>query len=263
MDIPKNQFKARLANKEKLIGSWLMSGSPVIAEAMGSVGFDYLVLDMEHVAIDVPQALGMLQAIEATGTPVLTRLPWNDLVLVKKILDAGAQSILLPFVQDAGEARRAASYARYPPKGVRGVAAVHRASRWGNVRDYLKAADAEIMVSVQIETMGALEKIEEIAAVDGIDGLFIGPADLAASMGLLGNMGDARVQAALEKGAKFCNRIGKPIGIVAGTPEMCKRYVEYGFDHVAVGVEVAMMVSRATEYLASMREQKAQSVSGY
>jgi 2-dehydro-3-deoxyglucarate aldolase/4-hydroxy-2-oxoheptanedioate aldolase len=263
MDIPKNRFKARLANKEKLVGSWLMSGSPAIAEAMGCVGFDYLVLDMEHVPIDVPQAFAMLQAIEATGTPVLARLPWNDLVLVKKILDAGAQSILLPFVQNADEARLAASYAHYPPQGVRGVAGVHRASRWGTVRNYLKEADAEIMVSVQLETMGAVEKIEEIAAVDGIDGLFIGPADLAASMGLLGDMNNARVQEALERGAKFCNRIGKPIGIVAGTPEMCKRYVEYGFDHVAVGVDVAMLVSRATEYLASMREQKAKAVGGY
>jgi 2-dehydro-3-deoxyglucarate aldolase/4-hydroxy-2-oxoheptanedioate aldolase len=263
MDIPKNRFKSRLANKEKLVGSWLMSGSPVICEAMGCIGFDYVVLDMEHVAIDVPQALGLLQALEATGTPVLARLPWNDLVMIKKILDAGAQSILLPFVQNADEAKRAASYAHYPPRGVRGVAGVHRASRWGNVRNYLKEADNEVMVSVQLETMGAVEKIAEIAAVDGIDGLFIGPADLAASMGLLGDMNNARVQEALERGAKFCNGIGKPIGIVAGTPEMAKRYVAYGFDHVAVGVDVAMLVSRATEYLAAMREEKAKAVGGY
>jgi len=263
MDLPKNRFKSRLANGEKLIGSWLMSGSAALCEAMGCVGFDYLVLDMEHVPVDVPQALGLLQAIEATGTPVLARLPWNDIVMVKKMLDAGAQSILLPFVQDADEARRAASYAHYPPRGVRGVAGLHRASRWGNIRNYLKEADDQIMVSVQLETMGAVEKIEEIAAVEGIDGLFIGPADLAASMGLLGDMNNARVQEALERGAKFCNSIGKPIGIVAGTPEMSKRYVEYGFDHVAVGVDVGMLISRATEYLASMREQKPKAVGGY
>jgi 2-dehydro-3-deoxyglucarate aldolase/4-hydroxy-2-oxoheptanedioate aldolase len=263
MDIPKNRFKERLANKEKLIGSWLMSGSPVISEAMGCIGFDYLVLDMEHVAIDVPQALGIMQAIEATGTPVLTRLPWNDIVMIKKILDAGAQSIMLPFVQNPDEAKRAASYARYPPQGVRGVAGVHRASRWGNVRTYLKDANAEVMVSVQLETIGAVEKIEDIAAVDGIDGLFIGPADLAASLGMLGDMNNARVQELLERGAKFCNKIGKPIGIVAGTPEMAKRYADYGYDHVAVGVDVAMLVSRATEYLAAMREEKPKSVGGY
>ncbi|MEP6702849.1 MAG: HpcH/HpaI aldolase/citrate lyase family protein [Betaproteobacteria bacterium] len=263
MDIPKNRFKQRLANKEKLLGSWLMSGSPVIAEAMGCVGFDYLVLDMEHVAIDVPQALGLLQAIEATGTPALVRMVWNDMVLIKKILDAGAQSIMLPYVQDADEARRAVSAARYPPEGVRGVAGLHRASRWGNVKNYLKEANAEVMVTVQLETMGAVEKIEQIAAVDGLDGLFIGPADLAASMGLLGDMNHARVQEALERGAKFCNSIGKPIGIVAGTPDMAKRFVDYGFDHVAVGVEVGMMVSRANEYLASMREQKPKAVAGY
>ena len=141
MDIPKNKFKHRLANKEKLIGSWLMSGSPVISEAMGGVGFDYLVLDMEHVAIDVPDAMAMLQAIEATGTPALVRMVWNDMVLIKRILDAGAQSIMLPYVQDVDEARRAVSAARYPPKGVRGVAGLHRASRWGNVKNYLKEAD--------------------------------------------------------------------------------------------------------------------------
>ena len=263
MNIPRNRFKERLLNREKLIGSWLMSGSPVISEAMGCVGFDYLVLDMEHVAIDVPQALGLLQAIEASGTPVLTRLAWNDLVMIKKVLDAGAQSILLPFVQDADEAKRAVSYARYPPAGIRGVAGVHRASRWGNVRDYLGAANAEVMVNVQLETIGALEKIESIAAVDGLDGLFIGPADLAASMGLLGDMNNARVQESLERGAQYCNRIGKPIGIVAGTPEMAKRYAGYGFDYVAVGVDVAMLVSRATEYLASMRETQAKGTGGY
>ena len=263
MDLPKNLFKQRLANKEKLIGSWLMSGSPVVAEAMGCVGFDYLVLDMEHVAIDVPDAMAMMQAIHATGTPVLVRMVWNDMVLVKRILDAGAQSIMLPYVQNAAEARLAVSYAHYPPAGVRGVAGLHRASRWGNVKNYLKEADGEIMVTVQLETLGALEKIEEIAAVEGLDGLFIGPADLSASMGLLGDMNNSRVQELLERGAKYCNKVGKPIGIVAGTPEMAKRYVDYGYDHVAVGVEMGMLVSRANEYLASMREQKAKAVSGY
>ena len=263
MEIPRNVFKQRLANKEKLIGTWLMSGSPVIAEAMGCVGFDYLVLDMEHVAIDVPDALAMLQAIAATGTPTLVRLVWNDMVLVKRMLDAGAQSIMLPYVQNAEEARLAVSYARYPPGGVRGVAGLHRASRWGNVRNYLKEADSEIMVTVQLETLGAIEKIEQIAAVDGLDGLFIGPADLSASMGLLGDMNNAKVQDLLERGARFCNKIGKPIGIVAGTPEMSRRYVDYGYDHVAVGVDMGMLVSRANEYLAAMREQKSKAVGGY
>ena len=263
MDIPQNKFKHRLASKEKLIGSWLMSGSPVIAEAMGSVGFDYLVLDMEHVAIDVPDAMAMLQAIEATGTPALVRLVWNDMVLIKRILDAGAQSIMLPFVQNADEARAAVSAARYPPAGVRGVAGIHRASRWGNVKTYLKEANNEVMVIVQLETIGALEKIEEIAAIDGLDGLFIGPADLSASMGLLGDMNNTRVQALLERGAKFCNSIGKPIGIVAATPEMSKRYVDYGYDHVAVGIDVGMMITRANEYLAAMRQQAPKAVGGY
>ena len=263
MDNPKNIFKQRLANKEKLVGSWLMSGSPVVAEAMGCIGFDYLVLDMEHVALDVPDALAMMQAIEATGTPTLLRLAWNDMVLIKRILDAGAQSIMLPFVQNADEARSAVSFARYPPHGVRGVAGLHRASRWGNVRNYLKEAENELMVSVQLETLGALEKIGEIAAVEGIDGLFIGPADLSASMGLLGDMNNAKVQELLERGAKFCNKIGKPIGIVAGTPEMAKRYAEYGYDHVAVGVDMGMLVSRANEYLAGMREVKSKPVGGY
>ncbi len=263
MDNPKNLFKQRLANKEKLIGSWLMSGSPIVAEAMGSVGFDYLVLDMEHVAIDVPDALAMMQAIAATGTPTLVRLVWNDMVLIKRILDAGAQSIMLPYVQDADEARAAVSYTRYPPHGVRGVAGLHRASRWGNVRNYLKEAEKELMVTVQLETLGALERIEEIAAVDGLDGLFIGPADLSASMGLLGDMNNTKVQELLERGAKYCNRIGKPIGIVAGTPDMAKRYADYGYDHVAVGVEMGMLVSRANEYLAQMREAKPKTVGGY
>lgn len=263
MDIPKNKFKQRLALKEKLIGSWLMSGSPVIAEAMGSVGFDYLVLDMEHVAIDVADAMAMLQAIEATGTPALVRLVWNDMVLIKRILDAGAQSIMLPYVQNVDETRAAVAAARYPPAGVRGVAGIHRASRWGNVKNYLKEADREVMITVQLETLGALEKIEEIAAVEGLDGLFIGPADLSASMGMLGDMGNTRVQELLERGAAFCNKIGKPIGIVAGNPEMSKRYVDYGYDHVAVGIDVGMMITRANEYLAAMRQQAVKTVGSY
>jgi len=253
MDFPENKFKRAIVSGPTPLGAWLMSGGAATAEALGCVGFDFLVVDMEHTPIDVTQMIGILQAIAGTPAQAVVRPPWNDMVMVKRLLDAGAQSLLFPFVQNAAEAQRAVAATRYPPAGVRGVAGTHRGSRYGTIPNYFKRANDEVCVIVQIETMQAMEQLDAIAAVPGIDSIFIGPADLSASMGFLGDMGNAGVQEALKAGAQKCKRLGKPCGIVGGTPEIAGKFVEYGFSWVAVGSDMGYVVSRGQEYLAKMR----------
>jgi 2-dehydro-3-deoxyglucarate aldolase/4-hydroxy-2-oxoheptanedioate aldolase len=156
-------------------------------------------------------------------------------------------------VQNADEARRAVASTRYPPEGTRGVAGTHRASRFGTVTDYVKIAASEVCVIVQIETPSALDQLEAIAAVPGIDSIFVGPADLSASMGHLGDIGHPDAQTKLADAARRCRAVGKPCGIVGGTPELVARFLEYGYSWVAVASDMAMMVSRANEYLARLR----------
>jgi 2-dehydro-3-deoxyglucarate aldolase/4-hydroxy-2-oxoheptanedioate aldolase len=261
MDLPVNHFKRAIASGRTPVGTWLSSAAPSTAEALGCAGFDFLVVDTEHTPIDVPQMTEILRTI--AGTPAQAIVPppppgpapppWNDMVMIKRALDAGAQTLLLPFVQDAAEARRAVASTRYPPDGVRGVAGTHRGSRFGTVPNYLKSAASELCVIVQIETLSALSKLEEIAAVPGVDSIFVGPNDLAASMGLLGDMGDEAVQAKVAFAAKECRRLGKPCGIVGQNPEIVARFLEYGYSWVAVSSDMGMMVSRAQEYIAKVR----------
>ena len=253
MDMPRNRFKHAIASGKLPIGTWLVSGAPSTAEAMGCAGFDFVVLDMEHTPVDMAQLVGILRTIEGTPAGVITRLPWNDMVTVKRVLDAGAQSLMFPFIQNADDAQRAVSYTRYPPDGVRGVAAVHRASRQGTVANYHRNAATELCVVLQIETLAALEQLPAIAAVPGVDSLFIGPADLSASMGQLGNAAHPEVLAKLAEGAAACKRAGKPVGIVGPTPEVVARYVEFGFTWVAIASDVGMMVGRAQEWLGNLR----------
>ncbi len=253
MDLPVNQFKRAIASGRTPLGAWLVSGAPSTAEALGCAGFDFLVVDMEHTPIDTPQMIDILRTIAGTPAQAIVRPPWNDMVMVKRALDAGAQSLLLPFVQNADEARRAVAYTRYPPDGVRGVAGTHRGSRYGTVPNYLKRANEEICVIVQIETLPAFEQLETIAAVPGVDSIFIGPSDLSASMGHLGDIGNAAVQDKLRAGAQACKRLGKPSGIIGMNPEMVGKFVDYGFSWVAVGSDMGYMVSRGQEYLARMR----------
>ncbi len=195
----------------------------------------------------------ILRAIAGTPAQAIVRPPWNDMVMVKRAMDGGALSLLLPFVQNADEARRAVAYTRYPPDGVRGVAGSHRASRYGNVEGYLKRANAEVCVIVQIETLSALERLEEIAAVPGVDSIFVGPADLSASMGFLGEMGHPKVQEKLAAAAAQCRRLGKPCGIIGANPEMVGTFLDYGYSWAAIGSDLSLMVGRAHEYLRHVR----------
>ena len=253
MDLPVNGFKRAIASGKTQIGCWLASGAPSTAEALGCAGFDFLVVDTEHTPIDPPQMIDILRTIAGTPAQAIVRPPWNDMVMVKRVLDAGALTLLLPFVQSVEEARRAVAYTRYPPEGVRGVAGTHRGSRYGTIPNYATRAHEEICVIVQIETLTAFGELEAIASVPGVDSLFIGPSDLSASMGLLGDLGNPAVQEKLAAGAQACKRLGKPCGIIGFNPEMAKKFLGYGFSWVAVSSDLALMVGRAQEYLGAMR----------
>jgi 4-hydroxy-2-oxoheptanedioate aldolase len=259
-----NRFKSSLAQPPSppLLGSWVMSGSPTVAEAMACCGFDFLVVDMEHSPIDIAEAVSMLRAVAGTSTESIVRLAWNDQVLVKRVLDAGARSLMFPFVQTAQEARAAVSYTRYPPRGVRGVAAIHRASRFGRAKDYFKSADEEIAVIIQLETPAAIERLGEIAAVPGVDSLFLGPGDLSAAMGHIGDVANSEVQSMIARAATLAHAAGKPIGIVAGNPEMLGRFMAFGYDWGAVASDLAMMTGRAAEWVTSIKSRQPAAASG-
>ena len=183
MEIPANRFKHAIVEGRQQVGIWSQLASSIAAEVIAGAGFDFIVIDTEHAPNDVVTAVPQLQVIQNGSTGAILRLPWNDMVLSKRFLDIGAQTLLVPFVQSPEEAAEAVRNTRYPPAGVRGVATVHRANRFGRVTDYYQRAAAETCVLVQVETEQSVGRIEEIAAVDGVDGVFIGPSDLAASMG--------------------------------------------------------------------------------
>jgi len=250
-----NPFKAVLAAGPgpRPLGTWLMSGAPSTAEALGFCGFDFLVLDMEHVPIGIPEAAAILRAIEVTPAAPLVRLAWNDTVLVKRVMDAGARALMFPFIQSVEEAVRAVAATRYPPEGVRGVAAVHRGSRYGQSPDYLKSANAAVSVVLQLETPEAVLRAKEIAAVEHVESLFLGPGDLSAAMNRIGEIGHPEVQDMIRRAAEAAHAAGKPIGIVGPNPQMVSRFLEYGYDWAAVASDMGMMTGRAAEWLSSLR----------
>jgi 2-keto-3-deoxy-L-rhamnonate aldolase RhmA len=186
----------------------------------------------------------------------VVRVPWNDPVTVKRVLDAGAASVLFPFVQTPDEARRAVAATRYPPRGVRGMAAMSRASKFGTVHNYLQNANDNISVIVQLETRAAVDAVDAIADVDGVDAVFIGPADLSASMGHVGQLTHPAVMEVMAKAAARCRDLGKPIGTLAGTPDVVVRYRAAGFDFVAVGSDLGLLMGGAQSVVNALRTQE-------
>jgi 4-hydroxy-2-oxoheptanedioate aldolase len=250
IDMPRNAFKHALAAGKPQIGLWSSLCSNVVAEVIAGCGFDWILVDTEHSPNELPGIMSQLQALAGgTATPVV-RPAWNDVVLIKRILDVGATSILVPFVQNADEARRAVAATRYPPAGIRGVATTTRAGRFGRIKDYLKKANDEICVLVQVETKTALDNLESIAAVDGVDGVFIGPSDLAAALGHLGNPAHPDVQAAISDAVKRLKAKGKPAGILTSVEADAKRYLAEGYQFVAVGTDMGLL-ARGGEALAA------------
>ena len=245
LEMPRNAFKAALKAGQLQIGLWCSLCSNIAVEILSDSGFDWLVLDTEHSPNEIPDLVSQLQAAQrGTATPMV-RPAWNDAVLVKRILDIGALSLLFPYVQNAEEARRAVAATRYPPQGIRGVTVVGRAARYGRVQGYLGKAAQEICVIVQVETGAALKQIEAIADVEGVDGVFVGPSDLAASLGHLGNPQHADVQAAMKDAVTRLKAVGKPAGILTGNEDEVRRYIDWGYQFVAVGADVALLSKTA------------------
>jgi 4-hydroxy-2-oxoheptanedioate aldolase len=249
MDLPRNAFKHAIAAGRLQIGLWSSLCSNIAAEIVSDSGFDWILFDTEHSPNEIPGLIAQLQGAGRGTAAAVVRPAWNDAVLIKRVLDIGAQSILVPYVQNAEEARRAVASVRYPPAGIRGVAAAARASRYGRVTDYLKKAESEICLLVQVETRSALDELEAIATVEGVDGVFIGPSDLSASFGHIGNPQHAEVQKALEDGVRRLKAVGKPAGILTVNEEEARRYIEWGYTFVAVGSDVGLL-ARGSDALA-------------
>ncbi|MBI3710587.1 MAG: HpcH/HpaI aldolase/citrate lyase family protein [Proteobacteria bacterium] len=250
-DLPRNNFKRAIAAGTPQIGLWLTLASPVATEAAAGAGFDWLLIDMEHAANDLPEVVNHLRAAEGGTAEPIVRVPWNEPVTVKRVLDVGARSLLFPFVQSAEEARRAVQATRYPPKGIRGLAGVTRASRFGRVADYFNRAESEICVLVQVETRKGVDAIEDIAKVDGVDGIFIGPADLSADLGHPGNWQIPAVwNTIIEAGARI-KKAGKSAGFLSAREDDCRRVLAAGFGYVAVGTDLGI-IARQSEALVKM-----------
>lgn len=249
---PFNQL-LRAHGAKSPIGTWVLSASPIVAEAVGSAGFDWGVLDMEHGPVDLMELVQLLQAVGNTKMVPVVRLPWNDVVTVKRVLDAGALTLLFPMVQNADEARRAVAATRYPPEGVRGMAGMSRASRFGTTRDHLRTANQSIAVVVQLETPAAVARLEEIAAVPGVDALFVGPADLSGTMGHAGELMHAEVMNLMTDAADRAEAVGIPIGTVGGTPEEVTRYRAAGYDFVAVSSDLGLLMRGAQAAVHALR----------
>ena len=250
MDLPVNTFKRSLLAGRQQIGLWVSLASAYSAEIVAGAGFDWLVIDTEHSPNEVDTTLAQLQVVAAFPVSPVVRPAWNDKVLIKRHLDIGAQTLLIPYVQNADEAAAAVAAVRFPMRGVRGVAGVTRASQFGRVSEYAKNAEKEICLIVQIENRQGLDNLEAIARMEGVDGVFIGPADLAAGLGHLGNIGHAEVQAAIQDAIKRVKACGKGAGILATDEASARRYIEWGTTFTAVGLDV-MILARETEKLAA------------
>ncbi len=227
------------------LGTWVMSASPIVAEAVGHAGFHWGVIDMEHTPLDMMDVIHLLQAVGNTKMVPIVRVPWNDTVTVKRVLDAGAQTLLFPFVQNVEEAAKAVASTRYPPEGMRGLAGMSRGSKFGTVADYPKVANKTMGVIVQLETTAAIAQLEEIAAVPGVDALFLGPGDLSATMGHVGAITHPEVMAVMADAARRCKAVGKPVGTVGGTPELVVQYRAMGYDYVAIASDLGLLMRGA------------------
>jgi 4-hydroxy-2-oxoheptanedioate aldolase len=250
MELPPNAFKRALKAGKTQIGLWSSLSSNYSVEVIAGAGFDWILLDTEHSPADLENLLTQLQAAAPYPAHPVVRVPWNDMVTMKRVLDIGAQSLLVPYVSTAEEARKAVSYTRYPPAGVRGVAGTTRATRFGRIKDYAGRAHEEICVLVQVETQAALDNIDAICGIDGIDGVFIGPADLHASMGYPGEIANPKVKPLIDDAIRRIRKRGCAPGILTPSEADARHWLECGALFVAVGADVGIL-ARGAEALAA------------
>ncbi|WP_345814879.1 4-hydroxy-2-oxoheptanedioate aldolase [Paraburkholderia sp. PREW-6R] len=258
MSLPHNPFKRAIADGKQQFGLWAALADAYVTELLATAGFDWLLIDNEHAPNDVRSTLAQLQAVAAYPSHPVVRPVRSDSALIKQLLDIGAQTLLLPMIDTAAQAADAVAATRYPPHGMRGVgSALARASRWNCVPDYLNRASEELCVLVQVETMQGMQNLPEIAAVDGIDGVFFGPSDLSASMGLLGQPGDASVREAIRHGIDTVREAGKAAGVLAPDPGIAADYLAAGATFVAVGTDTGLLSRAAADLAASYKNSAA------
>ena len=235
-----NSFRADLRAGKRLIGCWCSLANPITTEVLGVAGFDWILLDGEHSPNDPITFIPQLMALKDSPSAPVVRPSWNNPVELKRLLDGGFYNFLIPFVESADEARRAVAATRYPPQGFRGVSVSQRSNRFGTVAGYFEGVNDQICVMVQIESAKGVAAAAEIAAVDGVDGLFIGPSDLAAGLGHLGNASHPDVQAAMAQVFNAAKAAGKPIGTLAPVEADARRYMDMGATFVAVGSDLGV-----------------------
>ena len=241
MDLPKNRFKAALKEGRQQIGMWCSLAGGAYAELLATCGYDWILIDTEHSPLDIPTVHHMLQAIAPYPSQAVVRPGWNDPVEIKRLLDIGAQSLLIPYVQTVEEAKRAVAAVRYAPEGMRGVAYMTRATRYAQIRNYIQDAASEICLLLQVETASALSEIEGMAALDGVDGIFIGPADLSASMGFPGQPSHPQVKAAILDAVRRIRASGKAAGVLTLDEAFTAELIEAGTNFTAVDVDTAIL----------------------
>ena len=234
MELPRNHFKHALMAGTQQLGLWCTLSSAYGIELLAGSGFDWLLIDTEHSPSELPAVMSQLQAVAPYPVTAVVRPAWNDPVLIKRYLDIGAQTLLLPYIQDEGDAEAAVRAMSYPLRGIRGVSALTRATRFGRIKHYAARCDEELCLLVQVETVEAIERLESIASVEGVHGVFIGPGDLAASMGLLGKPGHPEVVEIVESAIARIIRCGKPAGILTSDRALARRCIDLGSTFTAV-----------------------------
>jgi len=250
-----NPLKTRLAEGKVILGSWLSFYDPAVAEIMVQAGFDWLSIDSEHAPLSLNLIENMLIAFRGTHTVPIIRVAWNDPVLIKQALDMGPDGLIIPSVNTAEEARRAVLACKYPPQGIRGVGPRRAAAYGAEMLEYLGQANERILIVVQIEHIKAVENIEEILKVDGIDVAFVGPADLTASLGLLPEFGHPRVQEAIERVLAKCLEAGLPFGIHTGSVEEARYWASRGAQMVSIKLDMEYLRGAAVETVAEFRKE--------
>ncbi|MEQ9257612.1 MAG: HpcH/HpaI aldolase/citrate lyase family protein [Roseovarius sp.] len=255
MPAPENRFKSALARGDMLYGCWAGFADPYATEILATAGFDWLLIDGEHAPNDLRSILAQLQVLEGGSTHPVVRLPMGEPWLIKQVLDAGAQTLLIPLVESAAEARALVQAMRYPPEGIRGSgAALARASRFSMLRDYTETANTQVCLMVQVETRKGLEALDEILEVEGVDAVFIGPSDLGNDLGHVGNSDAAEVQEAIRKALGRIRASSKAASIIATDHETALKYRAWGAQALAVGIDVVMLAQSARQLAARWRD---------
>lgn len=253
MQFPSNPFTQALRRGEQQIGLWISLSSNFAAEVVSTSGFDWALVDMEHSPNDYFSVLGQMQAFAATSTTAIVRVEWNDAVAVKRLLDLGAPGLLFPMIQTVEEAMAAIAATRYPPRGVRGVSGATRATRFGRCTDYVGRVEEETAVLLQLETRAAVERAEEIAAVDGVTGIFFGPADIGADIGKLGQPMDKAVWNLIRPAARKLIDAGVPVGTLVQDARVAAELLDEGFSFVACGTDTVLLARASDALLAQVR----------